>query len=490
MRPNNHQMPHILWAAFALPAILLGAILTISCGGGSDTLAGGGIGGTGVTIGTVTQYGSIFVNGIEHNTHDAEVFVDGLPMGSGDAAVLDLVSLGRQAVIQGTQTSTTTAKADTIEIFLRVQGPLMDITQIDDTQWSLNIMGQQVYSDAQTRWPAGLPETVAVDCLMAADGVVDQNGAIRATFIAIVSEPNAPARVMGEIQDLNPDQQTFNINDLTVAYDNAEGDTANLSQGMTVSVGGTFDGNRLIADTLTDFRGDAFLWAEHFSLEGVVSEVIDANRLNIGSYGVRINQATTIEGLQPEDLSVGIKIRVSGPLADGTIEAEAIVYDAKVKMESNVSGVDLSASTITLEGLAGPIIQFGPLTAVHGDKDSLEALLVGDHVRLQGFYNEGLDIFEVDKCSVSPTTVSWDRVVVQGPLSGIADPVVLIAGIAVDTSPISEEQFFDGDETSVSRDDFFSLLEDASDNGISLRAAGHTQNGTAVFEQVSIDPAE
>ncbi|HEC28700.1 MAG TPA: hypothetical protein ENI65_03820, partial [Gammaproteobacteria bacterium] len=58
--------------------LIITAVMTVSCGGGGG---GGtqtaGIGGTGVTSGgTVTGFGSIFVNGIEYNTSAATITID------------------------------------------------------------------------------------------------------------------------------------------------------------------------------------------------------------------------------------------------------------------------------------------------------------------------------------------------------------------------------------------------------------------------------
>ncbi|MCU7855552.1 MAG: hypothetical protein KZQ79_07650, partial [Candidatus Thiodiazotropha sp. (ex Lucinoma borealis)] len=48
-----------------------------SCGGGGGSqVADGGIGGTGVSMGRVTGFGSIFVNGIEFETDNASFTVN------------------------------------------------------------------------------------------------------------------------------------------------------------------------------------------------------------------------------------------------------------------------------------------------------------------------------------------------------------------------------------------------------------------------------
>ena len=64
--------------SIAIASLLL-VVFIAACGGGSGgggTVASGGIGGTGVTSGTVSGFGSIFVNGIEFDTDGASRDVD------------------------------------------------------------------------------------------------------------------------------------------------------------------------------------------------------------------------------------------------------------------------------------------------------------------------------------------------------------------------------------------------------------------------------
>lgn len=69
--------------------VLLGAVsaLTLlSCGGGGGgSLTAGGIGGTGVSSGPVTGFGSVIVNGVEYNTNAASFTIEGSAAGTGSS---------------------------------------------------------------------------------------------------------------------------------------------------------------------------------------------------------------------------------------------------------------------------------------------------------------------------------------------------------------------------------------------------------------------
>ena len=69
---NRRTMLRLLLLAF-FPWMHLG------CGGGGDSQAGGGIGGTGLyasSVGTVTEFGSVVVNGVTYETRNAQVIVE------------------------------------------------------------------------------------------------------------------------------------------------------------------------------------------------------------------------------------------------------------------------------------------------------------------------------------------------------------------------------------------------------------------------------
>ena len=56
-----------------------GIAVALVVGCNSANIAGVSTGGTGITSGPVTGFGSIFVNGIEFGTDDADIYVNGDP---------------------------------------------------------------------------------------------------------------------------------------------------------------------------------------------------------------------------------------------------------------------------------------------------------------------------------------------------------------------------------------------------------------------------
>jgi ABC-type phosphate transport system substrate-binding protein len=123
----------------------------VSCGG--EQLAGGGIGGTGITTGTVTGFGSVFVNGVEFDTAGASMDIDDVPStsdGTDDASVL---GIGMVVTVTGTVNAdgvTGTATAISYdEIF---EGPITaePDEDVDMQTKTFEVFGITVVADSNT----------------------------------------------------------------------------------------------------------------------------------------------------------------------------------------------------------------------------------------------------------------------------------------------------------------------------------------------------
>jgi len=78
----------------AFQAILVGiALLLASCGGGQLTAGIEGSGAPVTTVGSITGFGSIFVNGVEYATAGAQIGIDGQPGTEAQLSVGDVVTV-------------------------------------------------------------------------------------------------------------------------------------------------------------------------------------------------------------------------------------------------------------------------------------------------------------------------------------------------------------------------------------------------------------
>ncbi len=188
-------------------------VVVVACGGGGGGGSFAGIDRLGVTTGTINGFGSVIVNGVEYDTDDATFDIDD----SGGSQ--SLLRVGQQVTIQWDSLDDgVTRRAQSVSYDDTLEGP---IASIDLANQTLVVLGQVVIVDAATSFddeivPRDLTGLV-VDDVVEVSGLIDGNGAIRATRIDI-SENFDDFEVRGVVESLNTDDSTFIINGLTVDY--------------------------------------------------------------------------------------------------------------------------------------------------------------------------------------------------------------------------------------------------------------------------------
>ncbi|MDH5370905.1 MAG: DUF5666 domain-containing protein, partial [Gammaproteobacteria bacterium] len=125
----------------------------ISCGGGGSE---GGIGGTGVSGGRITEFGSVVVNGVHFNTTGAVVIKDDGPAETNpdDSKINELLSKGMVVTVEGDINSdgiSGTAKKITYEDIL--EGPVMGAPAAS----SFVVLGQTIIVSSLTKYSLGKP---------------------------------------------------------------------------------------------------------------------------------------------------------------------------------------------------------------------------------------------------------------------------------------------------------------------------------------------
>ena len=92
---------------FAFCATLAGCGVSVSTDG---SVAGGGIGGTGISSGPIDGFGSIFVNGIEFEIGSALIVVDGVDSAEADLRLGMVVRVCGSWEADGTGTAVSTGE--------------------------------------------------------------------------------------------------------------------------------------------------------------------------------------------------------------------------------------------------------------------------------------------------------------------------------------------------------------------------------------------
>jgi hypothetical protein len=344
------KLNHFRRLLFALCSVLL----LISC-----SSSGGGIGGTGIiSSGTVSAYGSIIVNGLEFDTSDAVIIVNGEKVGRGDQKARDYLDIGKVVLVEGTgDMDDIIAVADRVTYYDNVAGPVESIDDIDATSKEIVVLGQSVVLNVLTKFkgPPGFAfDTIAQNDLVEVSGLVDDEGAIRATFLEKtgVFDPDKIniVGVTGFVVNLGP--ETFQINGLTVDYSGIDPEDlpTDFTEGSWVEVEGTLDvaGGEMTAVLIEpgDEIGDGD--SDQIEVLGFVTNVISASKFIVGNQVVQLDANTLFVDGDLTDISLGAKLEAEGYLENGILYADEVEFwgPDQIEVEGLVTAVDLNIDPV------------------------------------------------------------------------------------------------------------------------------------------------
>ena len=377
-------------------------LLLISCGSGGPS-AGGGVGGTGIiSSGTVSAYGSIFVNGLEFDTSDAVIIVNGENVGTGDQIVLNYLDIGKVVLVEGTgDMDDNIVVADRVTYTDNVAGPVESIADINATTKEIVVLGQSVVLNVLTQFKDTTFDNTAQDDLVAVSGLVDDTGAIRATFLGKtgVFVPGNIVGVTGFVINLGP--VTFQINSLTVDYSGIDPDDlpAGFADGSWVEVEGTLDaaGGEMTAQSIEP--GDAIddVDSDQIEVLGFVTNVDSATEFTIGNQMVQVDGNTEYVDGDSADILTGAKLEAEGYLEGGVLYADEVEFwgPDQVELEGLVTDIasdsDFTVGDQVVRTHAGTVLEpedldidVGMMIEIKGvPLDIVFSVIVADKVSLE-----------------------------------------------------------------------------------------------------------
>jgi hypothetical protein len=476
------------------------------CGGSSG---GGGGGGTepgidrlGVKAGTVTGFGSIFVNGVEFETDSAAFEIDDDSTGSSqdDLNVGDTVIVTFDPDVSGGTIAQTVFSDDAVE------GP---VNSIDEAASQLVVAGQTVTVDASTSFddrivPASLAG-IAVDDIVEVSGFFDATGGIRATRI----EPGAgEVEVKGFVEGLDTNAMTFSINALNIDYGAipaiiddsfpnmtfANGDFVEV-KGLNFGAGGELLATKIEPDgpgVIDDGTFDNFDEVD-IEIEGFITRFASATDFDVSGFPVTTTGTTVFEGGVASDLGLNVKVEV-----DGNLNASGVLVATKVDIRRS-NNMRATALVDSVDAPAGTLVVLGITVAVDAetrreDKSDadlepfeLSQLMAGNYVEVRGGADPSgnadilASLLEREDVPDDLTGETELRGFVDA--GSIAQPSFRISGVTVETN--GGTVFRDLLGMVVSADEFFdNLLQDG--DLVDLKGT-ETAQTTIVAEEVELE---
>lgn len=321
---------------------LAAATLLIACGGGGD-VAGVGTGGTGsFSVGTVTGFGSVFVNGTRYEDNGARLVDD-----DGTVKVLGTddnpLKVGMVVEVTGSVDDSGTVRSATqIAYGAEIKGP---VTSVDAVAGTFNVFGITVRTTTTTVYDNfGGVATLATGNVVEVHGQPDTDGRIVATYIereatsvaAFVAD-DGEYRLRGTVAGLigSSPAYTFTVRGLAIRTGAATEFDGTPADGVSVSVrlNPTLQGDgRYLVERLKVRTAsyDDSLSAAEGEVEGYVSGFAGAaSAFQVAGYPVRLAAGAAYEDGVATDLKDGIRVEAKGSIDNGVLVVTKLEFKSR-----------------------------------------------------------------------------------------------------------------------------------------------------------------
>ncbi len=486
--------------ASAVSTILLASALT-ACGGGSDDSVD--LSAREVTSsGSITQFGSIYVNGVRYETTSAKLISSDdnnkvLLTNPTNAQLQAMIGLGQIVTVKGTRSDDSNGVATSISFDNELAGEVSSVSVSDS---SFVILGQTVSLTPDTIIDDSLIEALRgtevpddmrfgdllvsdtldlllpVGTLLSVSGFPSQNG-FEATRIedgrhVAGGGTSFEAEVKGTVRNLT--SSSFELNALTVLYDSSALDSedfsdSGLEEGMFVEVHGTADSDTQITASRIE-REDELLdddFNGELELEGIVQKITPDTS---GTGGIIIINGIDIRVNDISPFSEGLLIEIKGQLQnDGSLSISRI----KDEQENTLRIEDIAVSTDGTKFTTRLGLDITPTERSRLEDDTIyddDNLSITDflnnvsdrRIEARGFPVNGDIVWsriEIEKGS--DTDCRLRGAVETGSISGDANSFSFrIEGITINVSNVISNNFKSGSNLSMTKAEFFAQLDE------------------------------
>ena len=464
--------------------MVLGAFSLAGCGGSSSD---GGFAPPAqetadvVTVGPITGFGSVHLNGHEFDTSSVTVLMDDR------SARMEDLRVGMMVSVRATMTISNQAmEANQIRFVDDAEGP---VTALNRETNSFVVFGKNVLFDELTVFDGVTAETLADGNVVQVSGQWRNENRIQATHIerkANEYQSGMRMEVKGEVSGLDTTMQRFNLGSQECDYSSAvmELGDAQLANGMYVEVetrSAVQDGEMLL-DRVRARDRDRDRDRDHqcdsdcdFEVEGYVTAFTSTLEFEVDGWPVTTTDSTVYVNGTADTLALDVKVAIDGTLdADDVLIADRIVFrlPSVVEIEADVESIDTASAAVTLLGIDVATNEF---TMFRDDSDTAVPefgfgdVAVGDRIEIRA-YLDGSTVMATRFERDHPN----DEVNLSAPVDAIDRPAVTLLGVMV----FSDENtvFRNATKEVIDADTFFSLVT----TGSLVKAEG-TYDGTSIL---------
>jgi len=444
--------------------ITLLSISIVSCGGGGNTQTAG-IGGTGVTSsGSISSFGSIFVNGVEYETDNNTIV-------SGTITSVNDLKLGMTVTVRGTlDNSGVTGSADTVAVISELEGPVSAAPVEDTTNntKSFTVLGRPIIASTSGTIFDGAGfsyNTIAQNDVVEISGYLDSNGALIATRIektGLFQPGVTQVEIRGVLKTvLSGVSFELDVNGATLIINHNGSTDYSGMVGAMLEIEGTLNNNTEIAASSISTESSLLNnQDDEVEFEGIITDYISDSNFKVN--GIRIDASSA--SLSPGTLVLAndVKVEVEGTFNSNNNTLVADEVESKtteVKIFTTVSAA-LTNNTITMT-YAGSLVSVivNNNTTLEDETSnnpfSAQDISIGDYLEIEATLdNAG------NAVALSIHRKSLDSAArLKGTISNIGGTAgaesITILGI---TYPSDGSTIFKEDDLTITRSDFLSKL--------------------------------
>lgn len=431
----------------------------VACGGSSsETTSAKTM--TGISSGTITGFGSVFVNGVKFNTDNATV-------SRSDDTVNDVreLEIGMVVRVQG---DIQNRIASSVSFEEDVKGPADGLA----TAGTFSVMGQTIITDAATVFNNTSLSTIAAGDILEISGLRNADDDVLASFVEKKVNPAdvKSYSLIGNVRNLDTNARTFNIDDLTIDYNNAnvndlaagqpvEGQLVEVKDDIKTYVPASLS---LIATKIEPQSrlGDDGIAGTEVEIESIVTQVISTSEFKMGDLLVQISPSTRFLFGTAENIISGVHLEVEGILDESdVIQASKIKFednDARIQARVDAGGVNTADNTVTLLGITVNISSTTDMQDKRGQTPAFSLADIGDddYLEIRGYIGANQTFIASELRRESNDS----KVEIRGPVSA-KDPVagsVTFLGVTVNTNTHTELEGLNSEQLTSSQ--FFDAI--------------------------------
>ncbi|WP_029652566.1 DUF5666 domain-containing protein [Marinobacter daepoensis] len=402
----------------AIQLVMVGTLVggLTACGGGGSGSSGSSntsANNEGTSVGAVTGFGSVYVNGTRFKTDGSVNSDDGISRE-------DQLEKGMVLKIKGDWDDRGEGRADAISYDDTLRGPLASASwDAVASTGQLQMLGQTIALTNQTVFRGATPEQLAANPAgynVRVSGWRLDDGTFRASYVGArlvgsdFGDMNE-AELEGVVQNLDAVAQTFTINGFKVDYTSAVADDDfsldQLKNGLGVEVEGELNGagDTLIALEI-DEEDDFFDDNDDVEISGDIYDFdAAAGTFRINGVLVKLMADTEYDDISAGSLENGVFVKVEGDFRNNTLEAEEIEgRDGDAELDGVIEQIDLTNEILMVSGVK---VQLTASTLIDDDDsdddrrdrvDDINAFAVGDFVEVEGRQRaDYLEAFTVER---------------------------------------------------------------------------------------------